>query len=97
MKGCHQCGTAWTQPGSPGFDAQCIKCSAPLHACKSCRHYDPSRAWNWCKSLSAEPPRDADGKNFCEEFDLATLVVTDEQKKRKSREAFDRLFKKLKD
>jgi hypothetical protein len=95
VKGCHQCGTPWTKPGTPGFDENCPKCAAPLHCCKNCRLYDPSRAWNWCKSLSAEPPRAADAKNLCEEFDLRELaVVEDDQKKRRTREAFDRLFKK---
>jgi len=78
----------------PGFDSTCSKCGAPLHACKNCKQYDPSRAWNWCKSLSAEPPRDAEMRNLCEEFDLAERIVEDEQKKRRSREAFDRLFRK---
>jgi hypothetical protein len=45
--------------------------------------------------LSAEPPRTAEGRNLCEEFDLAEVVVKeDDLAKRKAKEAFDRLFRK---
>lgn len=66
-----------------------------MHACRNCVHYDASRAWNWCKSLSSEPPREPDIKNLCEEFELSEVAAqTDDQQRRKTKEAFDNLFKK---
>jgi hypothetical protein len=72
MKACHACGQAWEgSPGSqPGRDETCVKCGADMHVCLNCRLYDPS-AHRECTSVSTEPPKNKEKRNFCEEFMMA--------------------------
>ena len=72
MKACHACGEEWDgSPGSqPGLNETCPKCDADLHTCLNCRHHDVN-VNNECKSRTAEPVKDKDRHNHCDEFQFA--------------------------
>jgi hypothetical protein len=72
MKECHACGQAWDgSPGSqPGRDETCVKCGSDMHVCLNCRLHDPS-ANRECTSISTEPVKNKEKRNFCEEFMMA--------------------------
>ncbi len=62
---CAGCGTE-IDLGTVGFGAVCPRCGAYLHACVQCRLYDS--AAERCRSLTTEPVRDREGRNYCGEF-----------------------------
>ncbi|HTA75864.1 MAG TPA: hypothetical protein VK791_01765 [bacterium] len=67
-KTCHACGQQWeSTPGSqPGRSETCVKCGADLHCCLNCSLFDYSSYI--CTSRSAEPVKDKEKRNFCDEF-----------------------------
>lgn len=46
---------------------QCTACTADLHVCMLCRHYNP-RLSGYCAHDHAEPPLDRERANFCQFF-----------------------------
>ena len=72
MKACHACGEPWegSAGSQPGKNETCGKCDADLHTCLNCRHHDPS-VKNECRSRTAEPVKDKDRHNHCDEFQFA--------------------------
>jgi hypothetical protein len=75
MGTCHQCGE--TILDAVGFRATCPKCNAYLHCCLNCRLYSPS-SHNHCLSSTTEYVRDAEGANFCEEFEFTSRAKSGE-------------------
>ncbi|MBN2310316.1 MAG: hypothetical protein JXR94_15185 [Candidatus Hydrogenedentes bacterium] len=78
MMQCHKCGHEWTTPKRvklPGVKESCEHCSAYLHCCLNCRHYDPGQN-NQCRSHTAPWVADKEGCNFCDEFDFADSDAT---------------------
>jgi hypothetical protein len=71
----------------------CSSCGAELHACRHCRHFDLAVAKE-CKEPFAEVPRDKDGANFCEFFQIGEGGRTDQERKDQVVSAFAALFKK---
>ena len=53
------------------FRATCDYCSAWLHCCVNCKHYQPSLP-NDCKIPGTEQIADREACNFCDEFSLLT-------------------------
>lgn len=67
---CHSCSKDVSDEisaGKTGRSRSCSKCQRDLHACKNCKHYDPS-AYNQCRESSAERVVDKERANFCDYF-----------------------------
>ena len=76
-KACHACGQLWDgTPGSqPGRGETCVKCGADLHCCLNCSLFDHSSYT--CTSRSAEPVKDKEKRNFCDEFQCTQLYMNE--------------------
>ncbi len=61
---CHVCGNNFPEIGAIGFDTGCPKCSAPLHCCRICRHFDTS-VRHQCRAEITEPVADKNKANGC--------------------------------
>ena len=46
---CHNCGRNTDGVGAIGLDTRCMHCTAPLHCCRTCRHFD-SGARHQCRA-----------------------------------------------
>ena len=66
---CQYCGAAVTLAEPIPRESSCESCRHDYHACRQCRHYDPSRH-NACRETEAELVEDKVRRNFCEFFDL---------------------------
>jgi len=65
---CWSCGTSLTGTPIPiGRREECPKCTASLHACRQCVHYDPV-ANKACREPVADEVVDKEGGNFCDFF-----------------------------
>lgn len=64
---CPACQSAHAFTGTLSFRAECERCSADLHVCVACRHYDPY-ADNACREVQAEYVADKSRRNLCEDF-----------------------------
>jgi len=69
---CWKCGTELKNLLLPfSRYEECSHCKADLHACISCRHYDPSIS-DACREDRAEFILDKDKANFCDYFKVNT-------------------------
>jgi hypothetical protein len=95
MPGCARCGHKLEQivAGSVGRRDVCPGCDSELHACIMCRHYDPAVA-KGCKEPFAEVPRDREGANFCEFFQIGEGGNLGFDSKKELLSAAEALFKK---
>ena len=84
------------------LDSQCSKCSADLHSCKNCRHFDTSARWE-CTQPIPERITKKDIRNQCEYFVGRTSIERETRdsgggaipsRPSDARSAFDSLFKK---
>ena len=65
---CWKCGASLVELPLPlSRLAECPKCRAYQHACRSCEFYDP-RLSSQCREERAEEVRDKEGANFCDWF-----------------------------
>ena len=65
---CWSCGATLTAVPHPiGRREQCPHCTASLHACRQCAHYDPV-ANKACREPVADEVVDKEGGNFCDYF-----------------------------
>jgi len=78
-----------------GFRDTCSRCDADLHACRECRHHDPSAA-NGCREPRADPVRDPERANRCEWFQAGEGGGAAEARATRegARQALDALFSK---
>lgn len=53
---CPDCGRNISSFGAIGAETTCPHCSAPLHACRACRHFDPSARWECRKPVPEQVP-----------------------------------------
>ena len=103
---CFNC-SAVLPPGTD-FKAICPKCSAALHCCKQCTHFEPSTRFQCLKPIPARIPY-KDQANECELFAPRVTVMRDGalpspppasvapdnvKTPNDARAAFDNLFKK---
>jgi hypothetical protein len=101
---CYSCTV--TLPAGLDFKANCPKCSAALHCCKQCAHFEPSTRFQCLKPI---PVRIAikDQANECASFSPRVTVARDAtnqgisgppvaapRNSSDARAAFDNLFKK---
>jgi hypothetical protein len=65
---CWKCGASLAELPLPlSRLAECPKCRAYQHACRSCEFYDP-RLTSQCREERAEEVRAKEGANFCDWF-----------------------------
>jgi len=65
---CWSCGAALSGLPLPlGRREQCPRCTASLHACRQCVHFDPA-ANKACREPVADEVVDKEGGNFCDYF-----------------------------
>ncbi len=97
---CHVCGRNAPGLGAIVHDTVCPHCSAPLHCCRSCAHFDSAARWE-CRTEPPERVADKGKANRCPVY--SPRLVLDATGKRSSsprgkpddaREAFESLFKR---
>lgn len=102
---CYNCGT--TLPQGIDFKGNCPKCSAVLHCCKQCAHFEPSTRFQCRKPIQIRIAV-KDAANECELFTPRVTVARDSapptpavaaaipapRTASDARAAFDQLFKK---
>jgi len=71
---CYNCAT--TLPPGTDFKGNCPKCNAPLHCCKQCAHFDPSKRFQCAKPVPARIAA-KDQANECEFFEPRVTVARD--------------------
>ncbi len=93
MKYCYKCGAEWTERAKPGFNETCEVCQAWWRACRNCRHYNP-KVSDHCEEPKTDPPRDPEGKNFCEQFAFVDRDAPpgDDTPEDDAKDRFDSLF-----
>lgn len=71
--GCFACGASFDLASGErvAFRDACGRCSADLHVCRNCAHYDPG-AYNECREPQAERVADRERANRCDWFALGT-------------------------
>jgi len=94
MRKCHRCGTEWDSIKRVlGVKEFCEKCSAYLHACLNCKHYNPAYH-NQCGIPTTDWVGDKQGANFCDEFEFRDASAGDSTSapSEAARSALDSLF-----
>ncbi len=91
---CHSCQSELLLAAgeSVGFRECCDRCSADLHICLNCAHYDPT-VYNECRESSAERVLDHDRANRCEYFLPGAEAALDDDRG-SALSDLERLFKK---
>ena len=65
---CYRCGASLAALSLPlSRRDQCPECTADLHVCKMCRHYDAA-ATRQCREDGAEDVKEKERPNFCDWF-----------------------------
>lgn len=97
---CHVCGRSAQALDTVTPDTVCPHCSAPLHCCRTCAHFDSAARWE-CRTDPPERVADKGKANACPLYSPrlvldATGKRTDGPKQRPddARAAFDSLFKR---
>jgi hypothetical protein len=102
---CFNCATQL--PNGVVWTGNCPKCSAPLHCCKQCAHFEPSTRFQCLKPIPVRIPA-KDKANECSSFAPRVTVARDgasppapaappveaSTSPDAARSAFDKLFKK---
>ncbi|GMU91923.1 MAG: hypothetical protein AMXMBFR4_09810 [Candidatus Hydrogenedentota bacterium] len=94
MRTCHRCGAEWVADvKTPGVKEYCEQCSAYLHCCLNCRHYNPAYH-NQCAIPTTDWVADKEGANFCDEFEFKVVGAPEPHADRaaSARDAFGSLF-----
>ncbi len=95
MRACARCGAKVNIEGVIGRGSTCHNCGAYLRSCVNCRFYRPGMH-NDCIEPQAELVTDKRGANFCDYFNMretrGTEKGTGENKRKKARDDFDKLF-----
>jgi hypothetical protein len=95
MSSCHSCHKALTDlPALIGRRDVCPFCSADLHCCKMCVHWDKN-AYNECREPMADRQVEKEKANFCDHYKISDGKGIDPaEEKRKQMEKALALFKK---
>ena len=64
---CHECGRNVTSVGAIQPASHCPHCSAPLHCCRTCLHFDSGAHWQ-CRAEIAEPVAAKSAANHCPQY-----------------------------
>ncbi len=96
MPQCQFCGAAVTLGEPIPRESSCESCRHDYHACRQCRHYDPTRN-NSCRETEAELVEDKKRRNFCEFFSINPAPfrppTTDKTREAQARAKLEGLFK----
>ena len=92
---CYFCGHKLNLGEVVGRHEVCPECHRDVRSCLNCAFYDPG-AHNQCIEPQSEEVRERDQSNFCEFFVLsdAEKSVVNEDRLQKTRNEWDKLFKK---
>lgn len=97
---CHVCGRNVQNLGAVVPDTTCPHCNAPLHCCRTCRHFDSSARWE-CRAQITEHVTDKGSANRCPEYEpRLVLDATGKRSQERSprsndpKAMFDDLFKR---
>ncbi len=96
---CNACGRSVQSNATIAPDATCPYCRAPLHCCRTCRHFDTA-APRQCRAEITEAVADKSKANECREY--SPRLVLDSTGRRSNtprgasgpREQFENLFKR---
>ena len=95
---CHNCGRALQNLETISAETACPHCNAPLHCCRTCRHFDTA-APRQCRAEIVESVGDKNKANRCPKYEARRVL--DATGRRSStpnsndpRSAFDNLFKR---
>ena len=80
MKACWKCGKEWKGRIQPGREEVCETCTVDLLCCMNCKLHGPTMP-NECRSITTEPVKKRDSRNFCDEFDMSVGAGTPPAKK----------------
>ena len=73
---CHNCGRNTDGVGAIGVETRCSHCAAPLHCCRTCRHFDSSARYQ-CRVTIEKPVGNKIEANTCGQYSArAVLDVT---------------------
>jgi len=95
---CHNCGRNVQSFGAITHETSCPHCSAPLHCCRACRHFDTSARWE-CRADIPERVPDKGKANTCTLFEPrlvldATGKRTGARSSNDPKSLFENLFKR---
>lgn len=90
---CKSCQKSVTLELPIGYNLICDSCANYFHSCIQCKHYDAHR--NKCTSLSSEPTKNPQSKNFCDEYSFSENIKS--EKPKQSNEAVKKLEGLFKD
>ena len=94
---CQFCGAAVTLSEPIPRESSCESCRHDYHACRQCRHYDPTRN-NSCSETEAELVEDKERRNFCEFFSFNPApyraAARDQGREAQARAKLEGLFKR---
>lgn len=91
---CYRCGESLAALSLPlSRRDQCPQCSADLHVCKMCVHFD-AHVPRQCREDGAEDVKDKDRPNFCDWFKPSDNAFDPDRKSKEdaARNALDALF-----
>jgi hypothetical protein len=71
---CAECGQDLSTAFDVRVDSRCPKCSADLHTCRNCRHFDTAARFECTRSIKERIGRKA-AANACQLFTARTIVV----------------------
>lgn len=99
---CHQCNSVARDAEGIIKPSICGSCSAPLHCCRNCAHFDTGARWE-CRETIPQQIQDKTSANDCPQFKANTVLDATGRRSgapgapgaaSNARAAFDSLFKK---
>ncbi|WP_141620874.1 hypothetical protein [Myxococcus sp. AB036A] len=94
MPGCAHCGHPLDIIANQvGRRDNCPHCGEDIRSCRNCRHFDLGVAKE-CKEPFAEVPKDKDGANFCELFQIGEGGIHEKESRDALLNAAEALFRK---
>lgn len=72
---CHHCGRNIQNFGTILPESGCPHCNAPLHCCRTCRHFDSAARWQ-CRASIAQAVGDKSKANDCGHYGPRVVLDT---------------------
>jgi predicted RNA-binding Zn-ribbon protein involved in translation (DUF1610 family) len=94
---CHNCGQN-VQNTAITIETSCPHCAAPLHCCRTCRHFDSSARWQ-CRAEISEAVSDKSKTNRCSKHEPRLVLDVTGRRTRTGgtddpKSQFENLFKR---
>ena len=96
---CHNCGRSVPSLDAISPGKQCPSCNAPVHCCRTCRHFDSAARWQ-CHADIPEAVSDKSKGNHCTLYEPRLVLDTTGRRSNTPRggggpkEQFENLFKR---